>query len=186
VAATDLLEKNIVKAAELVNRFKQVSADRVSEDRREFNLAALGREIKTSVEPLLNNNNIEFELDIPGDITLDSFPDSLAQVMMILVSNAMIHAFVDRPGGRITWVAETGKDGSISITLADDGCGMHEDMVKHVFDPFYTTTLGKGGSGLGMYIAFNVIHKILGGEISVDSAVGQGTKWELKLPRVVL
>jgi len=56
--------------------------------------------------------------------------------------------------------------------------------LPRVFDPFFTTTLGQGGSGLGLHIAYNHVTTILGGTIEVDSALKQGTRFKLAFPRV--
>ncbi len=182
---TLLMEKNMTKAADLIRSFKQISVDRVTEDRHEFQLAALGADIKNSIEPVLTENNLKLEIDIPDDITMTSFPDSLAQVMMSLVNNAITHAFVSSRSGIIICTAKADGNDIVRITVSDNGCGMREDIADRVFDPFVTTDLGKGRNGLGMHIVYNVVTKILGGKIEVNTVVGAGTMWILNLPRSV-
>jgi signal transduction histidine kinase len=55
--------------------------------------------------------------------------------------------------------------------------------VQRVFDPFVTTRMGRGGTGLGLHIAHNAATQILGGTLEVDSTPGQGTRFTLRLPR---
>jgi signal transduction histidine kinase len=62
--------------------------------------------------------------------------------------------------------------------------GITEADQKRVFDPFFTTRLGQGGSGLGMHIVYNLVTDVLGGEIRLQSRPGAGTSFTLLLPLV--
>jgi signal transduction histidine kinase len=57
-------------------------------------------------------------------------------------------------------------------------------VLKRVFDPFFTPKMGQGGTGLGMNIVYNIVTGVLGGRISIDSALGAGTTIRMLLPRV--
>ena len=57
-----------------------------------------------------------------------------------------------------------------------------EEHARHIFDPFFTTKLGQGGSGLGLHIVYNIVTRVLGGRISVDSRLGTGTTFMLTMP----
>jgi len=68
--------------------------------------------------------------------------------------------------------------------VADDGSGIPEDARKRVFEPFYTTRLGRGGTGLGLHIVHANVTRVLGGTVRlVDDATG-GAVFELDLPQV--
>ena len=64
----------------------------------------------------------------------------------------------------------------------DDGCGILAANLHHLFEPFYTTKLGQGGSGLGLYIVHNLVVNVLGGQVSAFSTEGRGTRFVLHLP----
>ena len=70
------------------------------------------------------------------------------------------------------------------LRYVDDGAGMSSTQVKRAFEPFFTTKLGQGGSGLGLYIAYNLVHAVLGGTIRLASEPGRGVSFELELPVV--
>ncbi len=70
------------------------------------------------------------------------------------------------------------------MRFIDDGCGMSPEVLRRVFDPFFTTALGKGGSGLGISISYELITGPLGGNIEVISEIDQGTQFIITLPRV--
>jgi signal transduction histidine kinase len=71
----------------------------------------------------------------------------------------------------------------VSLEVADDGCGIPQDLVRRVFDPFFTTRLGKGGSGLGLHIVHNLVTGMLGGQIELQHAPSGGAKFVMHLPR---
>ncbi len=76
---------------------------------------------------------------------------------------------------------ETGQNnGSVTISISDTGTGIPQDRLKDIFKPFYTTK-EKTGTGLGLHIVKTLVEQN-GGKISVDSEVGEGTKFTLKFP----
>jgi len=98
-----------------------------------------------------------------------------------LVNNASVHAFEGRESGvlRISAVL----DGSwVRLIFSDDGKGMTPEQMEKMYDPFFSTKMGQGGSGLGMAIVKNIVTKTLGGQISVRSAVGEGSTFTVELP----
>ena len=70
----------------------------------------------------------------------------------------------------------------VTFAVTDTGVGMNTDIKARVFEPFFTTQLGRGGSGLGLSIVYNLVTRVLGGSISVTSEVGQGTTFTLSFP----
>ena len=66
--------------------------------------------------------------------------------------------------------------------IKDDGRGISKDYISKIFEPFYTTRRGEGGSGLGLYITYNIVTVTLGGTISCTSEVGVGTTFDIKVP----
>jgi signal transduction histidine kinase len=126
---------------------------------------------------------IRIETSCPPGLNLYGPPGVLVQLLSNLMQNARIHAFADgtRPG-RIR-IDVTQKPERIRIVFADDGVGMNPDTLARVFEPFYTTRRGSGGSGLGLYIAYNLVTRGLGGTIACDSSTGKGTRFVIEFPR---
>ncbi len=73
-------------------------------------------------------------------------------------------------------------DKQVEIAFSDDGIGMPENIQRHVFDPFFTTRRSQGSTGLGLYIAYNLVTQQLGGRVSLVSAPGTGTTICMTLP----
>jgi signal transduction histidine kinase/HAMP domain-containing protein len=176
-----ITSSNLMRAAELIRSFKQVSADQSSNSRREFELAGYLGEIATSIKPRLAQSGHTLSLDCEDGLTVDSFPGPLSQSVTNIVLNAVIHAFDGRSDGTIRLSAR--KDGNQALlTISDDGCGMDADIVRQIFDPFFTTARGSGGTGLGLHIVFNQMTQILGGTIECTSSPGDGTTFTIRFP----
>lgn len=179
--ASQLLNTNLQRAAHLVMNFKQVSVDRTSDNQRRFNLAEYLHELLESLRLMWRSRQIDIDIDCPDNIVLDSFPGTLGQIITNFCQNALIHAFKDRPSGKISIRCKI-KDSQLEIRFADDGNGISKDNLERIFDPFFTTNRQQGGTGLGLHIVYNLITQKLGGSVSVSSEVGKGTEFMLYLP----
>jgi PAS domain S-box-containing protein len=178
---SEMILGNLNRAAGLVQSFKQVSVDQSSEERRTFNLLAYLHEILTSLRPELRRKQHQVMLCCPEDLELDGYPGAVSQVITNLIMNSVIHGFENREQGTIRITADV-SGGKVRIFYNDDGCGMSNDQVRRIYDPFFTTKRGRGGSGLGMNIVFNLVTQLLGGNIECQSAPGQGTSFVIEIP----
>ncbi len=104
-------------------------------------------------------------------------PDRINQVLLNLYLNAIESMNAGGELGVKTGVREDGK--SIEIQVSDTGCGIDQDDLTKIFDPYYTTKTS--GTGLGLAIAHNII-EAMGGSISVASQLGRGTTFRLVFP----
>jgi PAS domain S-box-containing protein len=177
-----ILMRGLQHAAELVSSFKQVAVDQTSLNRRRFDLNATVHEILLTLGPTIRKYSHTVECDIASDITMDSYPGPLGQVVTNLVNNALIHAFARDQRGRIVVHAKPGPAGTVQLQVSDNGVGIPEDHLTRVFDPFFTTRLGQGGSGLGLNIVYNLVTKTLGGTVHVASIPGQGATFHIVVP----
>lgn len=185
IEASRLLESNAVRAADLISQFKQVAVDQTSMRIREFNLKQVIEEILASLNPQIKHTTHRIELDIPGNITLYSYPGPLQQVLTNFVSNSLLHGFSGREGGAIRISAGNINQDRIFLEYSDNGTGVHESELNRIFEPFYTTKLGKGGSGLGLYIVFNTITGLLKGSIKITEHE-RGLTFSMQLPLKVM
>ena len=164
--------------------FKQVAVDQASARRRRFDLRQTVEELLVTLRPQFKRTAHRIELDIPADLELDSYPGPLEQIIANLVSNSLVHGFAGTEAGLIrVHAAPLGSD-RVQIDYADDGAGIPETILKRVFEPFFTTRLGQGGSGLGLYIVYNLVTGGLGGTIRADSSPGAGVTFTLIVPRI--
>jgi PAS domain S-box-containing protein len=179
--AGDLLMRSLLRAQELVRSFKQVAVDQSSEKRRPFELGEMLHEIAVTLGPMLKASHCTLDIAPADTLRMDSYPGALGQILTNLIGNALIHAFPGHAGGRIVVSTQAQAD-SVSIRIADNGIGIDESSLQRIFDPFFTTRLGTGGSGLGLYIVYNLVTCTLGGQIQVGSTPGSGTCFTLTLP----
>ena len=179
-----LLQRNLERAVELLGDFRQVAADQASEQRRSFDLAHVVGEILHTLSPSLKRHPHRVVVNIPTGITMDSLPGPLGQIVINLVNNAYAHAFEGRQDGVLTIDASV-QDGTVLMHFTDNGVGMTPEHVDQLFVAFFSTKIGRGGTGLGMAIVQNLVSKAMGGRITVASTPGQGTRFELALPQVL-
>lgn len=99
-----------------------------------------------------------------------------------IVVNAVTHGFDGRTNGVIRIEAAAAGADHCCITLADDGKGMPPEVAARVFEPFFTTCRGRGGSGLGLRIVWNLVTQRLGGSIRCSSTPGEGSAFVITLP----
>ena len=178
-----IAERNLERAAELVASFKQVAADQTTSQRRDFCLDEVVNEIALTLGPSLRHCVARLSVNIPENIRMESYPGPLGQIITNLITNATVHAFADRENGQIRVYAQASGQ-SVQIWIGDDGAGIPASLLPRIFDPFVTSRMGRGGTGLGLHIAHNIAANVLGGRISVTSIEGSGTVFELEIPLV--
>ena len=104
------------------------------------------------------------------------------QALINFINNGLLHAFEGRRGGTMRLSARLQKPHHVEIEFADNGLGIAPENLNRIFEPFFTTKMGQGGSGLGMSISYNIVTSLFGGEISVDSVRGEGTRFTIRIP----
>ena len=180
--ASNQLVANLERAGKLIQSFKQVAVDRSHADRRTFDLKLTTEQIVASVRLGLKKYRDSLVVDIPSDIPLNSYPGPYGQVLTNLIFNSVTHGFTDGLGGNMLIKARRLGTKQVEITFSDDGCGIAENVQRHVFDPFFTTRRSQGSTGLGLHIVHNLVTQQLGGRISLVSAPGKGTVIFMTLP----
>jgi PAS domain S-box-containing protein len=182
--ASSQLVANLNRAAELIQSFKQVAADRNYSDQRTFDLGDLTEQVVMSLRPGLRKHNLTLNIDCQPNLIMNSYPGPYGQVLTNLFLNAVAHAFPDgKPGEVDIQVRASGKD-NVEIIFSDNGCGMSLDVRRRAFDPFFTTRRDQGGTGLGLHIVYSIVTTRLGGRLDLDSEPGGGTRIQMILPRV--
>ena len=179
---TDIAVRNLGRAADLVTSFKQVAVDQASSQRRPFDLGEVAREILLTLQPVLKHRAVAVKVSIAGGIVLDSYPGPLGQVITNLIDNAVVHAFADDQKAEVAISADNSVPGRVVVEVADNGKGIATSLLPRIFDPFVTTRMGRGGTGLGLHIAHNIVVSVLGGTIAVDSTPGRGTRFTIDIP----
>ena len=122
---------------------------------------------------------ITIKVDVGSDVpVIESDRGKLQQIFLNLANNAF--AAMDQ-GGILNIKVEKQNSTFISIIIADNGCGISQENLDRIFEPFYSTKKKEGGTGLGLSITYSLVHK-LGGTLEVDSKIGKGTTFHIELP----
>ncbi len=144
-----------------------------------ININQIINEVLDFLEKDILYRKIDIDLMLPNSLVLiESDHGQIQQVVLNLLTNAS--AAVEDFG----WIKIETKNidnGGIRVKISDNGCGIPEDIIKNIFDPFFSTKKGKG-TGLGLSISYGIIKK-LGGEISVESKPGKGAAFTFDLPQ---
>jgi C4-dicarboxylate-specific signal transduction histidine kinase len=179
-----IILNNMVRAASLIQSFKKVAVDQSSQERRHFNLKEYLDEILLSLKPKFKNCNHTITIECDNNIQMNSYPGALSQAITNLLVNSLTHAFDDNEPGLIT-INVTPADNKVTIVYHDSGKGIPKRHLSQIFNPFFTTKRGQGGSGLGMHIVYNLVTQTLKGEISCKSEVNKGTTFTIDMPMVI-
>jgi len=172
---------NLERAAHLIQSFKQVAVDQSSDEVRSFTLGDYFSEVLLSLRPKLKKRAVEVIMDCQEGLVIRSHPGAWSQILTNLVMNSLTHGYEDGDEGEINISAQN-VGGKLNVIYSDDGRGMDEATRKRVFDPFFTTRRGSGGSGLGMHIVFNLVNQTLGGHVKLESEPDAGVRIEIVVP----
>lgn len=180
--ASHIILKNLNRASRLIQSFKQLSVDQSSEPRRLFNVKNYLEEILVSLSPSLKKTSIRIELTCDESIAIDGYPGAFAQIITNLIMNSLAHAYSPDSVGiiRLAFKEEGNK---ILFDFSDDGSGMTEAVRSKIFDPFYTTKRGVGGSGLGLSVVYSLVTNQYKGNIICESTPEQGTIFHIVLEK---
>jgi len=174
----DSLLANVERCSTITHRLLGF-AKRMDVHLETINLELLIREVLGFLEKEASYRDISVDFHIPeGFPSIQSDRGQLQQVFLNIINNAF--AAVGE-GGKIDISMREERDGdAVAVTIKDNGHGISEEDLKRIFEPFFTTKK-EGGVGLGLSITYGIVEK-LGGRISVESKVGQGTGFTVILP----
>ena len=182
-ADADLTLNNLRRAADLVQSFKRTAVDQSSAMARDYDLAEVIEDVQKSLQNAFKRTAIRIEVSCPANIHLYGQAGALVQVLTNLLQNSRMHAFADGSQSGLIRIRAGVGAAEVMIDYSDDGAGMSAETLEHAFEPFYTTRRGSGGSGLGLYITYNLVTQGLCGSIVCNSAAGKGTRFEIRYPR---
>jgi signal transduction histidine kinase len=181
--ACEIIERNAYRAAGLIDNFKELAVDQASARRRSFPLRRTVEEVVATHHNAWKATPHQIMLEIDDNIELDSFPGPLAQVLSNLLENSLVHGLQPSHPGQVR-IGATQHGANIDLVYSDDGIGIPAEFRNKIYDPFFTTRLGQGGSGLGLYIVQTLVTGVLGGHITVQSSPGHGTVFHITLPLI--
>ncbi len=179
--ASEMLEANLNRAAKLIKDFKRTAVDQVSETRSDFSVHQVLDSLIASLHPETRKVPVTPKLSGDASVSINSLPGVLTQVVSNLIMNSVHHAFSLNNQPQID-VSFAQVNDHIVLEYRDNGQGIERELHHKIFEPFYTTKRGKGGSGLGLNLAFNLVKQKLKGDLEFDSEIGQGVYFKITFP----
>lgn len=184
-----LIARNVTRAHKLVQDFKKVSVNQITDVKEKVQLAEVVAETAHLFRVTARQSRMEVDVvnTLPDELgEWLGYPGSLSQVLLNLLSNAQRYAYPEGVGGKVEiTLAADSETQSYTITVRDFGSGIPPENLPRIFDPFFTTGRGRGGSGLGMAVVYTIVTAHLGGAIAIESSVGEGTTVTVSVPWVV-
>lgn len=173
---------NLRRAADLVQRFKRTSIDRDSQLQREYQLAELIQDVLFTLQNSLKHTEIQIRVECPETIKIFGIPGLMEQILTNLITNSLQHGFENgtRPGQISISVHQDQKAG-FRIDYQDNGIGMSEQTRSQAFEPFFTTSRERGGSGLGLYVTYTIVTKQMQGSIQLNR-LPHGVRFLIECP----
>jgi signal transduction histidine kinase len=154
----------------------------LSDAAQPVSLNALVQRVLTLGRDELGSRGITIETQLAADLPqVVAHPEGLQQVLANLVNNACDAM----PSGGVLTLATRADADAVEVVVEDTGAGVKETDLPHIFEAFYTTKPGVAGIGLGLFVSEGIIrgHR---GRLSVESRVGEGSRFTIRLPRETL
>ncbi|MFC3032642.1 response regulator [Pseudoalteromonas fenneropenaei] len=178
---TKLSGSSMHYANQLIASFKDIVVGEFNEAVVELQLHHYLNDIKHLLMPKVKRTPHHIDIKCEPELAITTQAGSLSQVIINLVNNALLHAFANDSHGSIT-VSATQQQDCVMICIQDNGQGIDAELLPKVFDKYFTTRLGSGGSGLGLFIVRKLVEDKLAGSITLHSEKNQGSCFTLTLP----
>ncbi len=177
-----ILEDSLFRASDLVGNFKKLAIDRSTQISTQFSLVELMERVENAMAIELSGRHCDIKVLYVEDIEIINYPEPLFSVISQLIQNSLQHGFTNQPGTIV--VSLINSNYTVTIDYRDDGVGITEDIRTKIFDPFVTTGRGKGRTGLGMHLVYNLVTQILDGTISCLKSEN-GAHFSIELPKKI-
>ncbi len=182
----ELSLRNINRAVELIEGFKLIAVDSVVDDARTLNVHDYLEDIIRSLRPKAKQEQVSIKLICAKDVLITSYPGAIAQITNNLIINSLVHAFAEVSDGSGEIIIEVKRLAqSVELYYGDNGCPLDEETKAQLFEPFYTTKRGQGGSGLGAHIVYNLVTQKLKGSIELITDQAQGKTFKISIPHAI-
>ncbi|SUI67970.1 Sensor protein RstB [Shewanella putrefaciens] len=184
----ELIVRNISKASSLIQKFKTIAIDRSQEEHQCFNLHEQLNEIFESSLLMHPNIEVKAKILVEPELNIKTNISLLNQMVSNILSNAFTHAFQPREAAlvqdNLIQIDASIDEGFVHISIQNNGVKIPPEVAEHMFEPFFTTSRSKGGTGLGLSAAFNAA-TLLNGTMSyqADASLG-GAQFNISLPFV--
>ena len=176
-----LANDNNHRAISLVKGFKRLSFERAKDDFTRFKVRQTIMDLERSMAGLFKQHHVTVKNAIGDDLEIEGYPGAFSQIIQILLSNTLAHAFKDGNANQVIIEATSFPD-KVEIAVTDNGCGIPESIQEQIFDPFITSKRHKQHTGLGLHMAKAWMYQAFNGDIKIKRTSHRGTQFALTFP----
>lgn len=180
--SSELVERNLARAANLLDNYKQLSELPMQHLQHEVGLRRLADELLHSHQAACAKLQVQVVNDIPADLSVAVDASSLTLIIDKLLMNALDHGIAEGSAAQIRLSARLDDKQLLVLEVQDNGAGIAAADLGRVFDPMFTTKLAQGHSGLGLTLVHRLATEVLGGEVRLHNLPGLGLRVEIRLP----
>ena len=182
---SDFVEENITRINKIIEHIRLFSRDQQQESPQRIDVKEVIRNTLSMVQIQFRNHNITIQKDFEN-LKSGTIGNKyrLEQVFLNLLSNArdsLEDKFDELDDAKKIVIRLKTNNKKIIIEVEDNGCGVEQKYIEHVFEPFYTTKSESKGTGLGLSICYGIIQE-MNGSINLESQKGKGTTVSIVLP----
>ncbi len=176
-----ILTSQIMQALELVKSYQSLSSKYQPDEKRLFNLRDLVNQTLISIKPILKEKHHQILFSCPENLYIHSYPDALMHIMINLIKNSLTHAFYPEQSGIIRMDFQA-SDRQLIFTYSDNGKGLNADAVNQFFSFPFLQQFKMMNKGIGIFIIYRLVSKVLKGSIKCESEENKGTRFIIKIP----
>lgn len=179
--SSEMLENNLNRAATLIGDFKSISSTQITGVIEKFNFKNYLNKICNVLLPLYKRKVSKIIIECDDEMEIKNKEGVFSQIFTNLINNSVIHGMKDLEVGNIK-ISVFERENEYEVVYYDNGCGISEDIMSKVFEPFFTTDRS-GGVGLGLFITYNLIRNELNGNILIKNCEQGGMKFIITWPK---
>ena len=176
--AVNMVEKELFRSKDFIEHFKEMSANTYPQEKKRVHMPTYLYNVLGIFANRLNNKRVEVTIECDDNLEIYTSLVYLNNIFKNLISNSLKHGFRDTKSGNIFISVEKEND-HVEIRYKDDGIGIERDILTSVYEPLFTTSMGKY-TGLGLNILYNTVVTSMNGSLDLSSELGLGVNFLIK------
>ena len=173
----DIMEDNVNYLASTIGDFMSFFNQKTHTEIR--NLEDILKEIKSIIHSSISSNDIRLNIEVNSNCSDVKISSSVSQVLLNILNNAK-DAFGDKKDNKIITLRITSLENRLEIFCCDNAKGINPKIKDKIFDPYFTTKHKTQGTGIGLYMSKQIVQKVFGGNIDVNSLCSSAKECEDK------
>lgn len=179
--SADIIATNLQNAADIIRHYKNEITGDTPLTRQTFNIRQHIKQVLAELKPRILQAGHEIHFSCPDDVTIHSYPSMFTQIISNLIINSLTHAYQPLQKGNLSLTVSLAES-ILELKYSDDGNGIDQRIINKIFDPYFTTNIASGNTGLGLSIVHNLVTHHLNGHIQCYSVPGKCTTFLIRIP----